>query len=226
MRRGAGLFVAALALAGCEARAQQVPSPARGPAPRLTVTLRRNTDGTLDPPVVRGTGLLGDGVFETALLSSFPVRYQFRLELWRAAQAFFDRLEREAEWGAIVRLDPLTNEYDLIRTDGSVEHFTTVDALTTALGTPFAVDILPEQSRDPRERYYCVATLVIESLALSELEELERWLKGDFGPAISRRGDVGDALGRGVRRLLIRFSGLPRRKLETRSETFRLGLER
>ena len=51
-------------------------------------------------------------------------------------------------------------------------------------------------------------------------EEVERWLRGDFGRAIARRGDVGNALSRGARRLLIQFSGLPRRRLETRTATF------
>ena len=83
------------------------------------------------------------------------------------------------------------------------------------------MDLLPPAGSGTR--YYYVATLAIESLSESELAEVERWLKGDVGPAISHTGNIGDALADGFRRLLIRFSGLPRRSLEARSEVFEAG---
>jgi hypothetical protein len=174
----------------------------------------------LDTPVVRAEHLLDDRVFEPALKNGFPVHYHFRLELWRKA-ALFDHLARDAEWDAFVRLDPLTNEYDLIRSTGSVEHFPTIEAVSRALASPYHVDLLPPAGSGTR--YYYVATLDIESLSESELAEVERWLKGDVGPAISRTGNIGDALAQAARRLLIRFSGLPRRRLETRSGAFEAG---
>jgi hypothetical protein len=161
---------------------------------------------------------MDDGVFDAALHNGFPVRYHFRLELWRD-RGLLDKLERDVAWDALARLDPLTGEYSLIRSGGTEETFTTVEAMGQALSTAFTVGLLPEAS-SRGHRYYYVASLEIESLSLSELEEVERWLRGDLGRAISRRGDVGDALGRGARRLLIRFSGLPRRKLEARTDTF------
>ena len=104
-----------------------------------------------------------------------------------------------------------------MRSGGTEEHFTTERDLERALATPFAVDVVPHG----REQYYYVATLLIESLSLSELDEAERWLRGDLGPALKTRGDVGNSLGRGVRRILIRLSGLPRLTLESRSPYFR-----
>lgn len=198
-------------------RAQEVRTPERPASPRLSVELRRGDDGSLEAPLVRATDVLGDGVFAGALRDGFPVALHFRLGLWRDA-ALFDRFQREVSWEAVVRLDPLTNEYDLLRTGGTVEHFATFAALERALATPFTVDVLPPAGSG--DRFYMVATLDIASLSLSELEEVERWLKGDLGRAITERGDVGNALSRGARRLLIRFSGLPRRRLEARTETF------
>ncbi len=219
MRRAPWLLFTLIVGAGGIARAQEVrPSAPRPDPPRLTLEAPRGAEGEIRSPVVRALHLMDDGIFDAALHNGFPVRYHFRLELWRD-QTIFDHLERDVAWDALVRLDPLTNEYTLIRSGGTEETFTTPEAMGQALGTAFTVDLPPPPGQRGR-RYYYVASLVIESLSLSELEEVERWLRGDLGRAIEHRGDVGDALSRGARRLLIRFSGLPRRQLEARTESF------
>lgn len=216
MRVAVRLVLALLAAAVASGHAQGPPDSARAAQPRLSVTLDRTADGTLRAPVVRAVAPLAGGVFVAALRDGFPVRFHFTLELRHSVRIFPDRLERTAEWDAVVVLDPLTNEYDVIRSGGSEEHFTTESGLERALATPYTVVLVPGGGG----QYYYVATLEIESLSLSELDEVERWLRGDVGPALARGGDVGDALGRGVRRLLIRISGLPRRRIETRSPFF------
>lgn len=218
MNRAAGLLLAGFLATGPAARAQEVRE--RAPPPRLSIALSTRQQAALDTPVVRAERLLEDGVFDGALRNGFPVRYHFRLELWRKA-FLVDHLQRDAEWDAVVRLDPLTGEYDLIRSGGTVEHYTSVDRVSRALATPFAVDLLPPPGTGVG--YYYIATLDIESLSVGELEEVERWLRGDMGPAIARRGNLADALASGARRLLVRFSGLPRRRLEARSPTFPAG---
>ncbi len=222
MNRAALVLLLGLLSAGSAARAQESQERAPPPpaAPSLTLRLPSPPGTALDTPVVRAEHLLEDRVFDGALRNGFPVHYHFRLELWRKG-GLFDHLARDAEWDAFVRLDPLTAEYDLIRTGGSVDHFTNLDAVSRALATPFRVDLLPPEGTGTR--YYYIATLQIESLSESELAEVERWLKGDVGPAISHTGNIGDALAEGFRRLLIRFSGLPRRTLEARSDVFEAG---
>jgi len=208
--RGARLILAGLGgLLATAARAQEAPE-----SPRLTIDLAAQG---ADLPRVRATGLLGGDVFTSALHSGFPVQLHFRLDLYRDA-TLFDRLERSISWDAVVRLDPIDGHYDLVRTGGSVERLDDLAAVRRALAVPFTVEVHPPQRRG---RYYYSATLDVESLSLTELEEVEAWLRGDLEPAVRERGDLGDALGRGARRLLIRFSGLPRLRLETRSETFR-----
>jgi len=217
----AALLLLGLLCAGPAARAQEVRERAPpAPHPSLTVHLSSPPETALDTPVVRAEHLLDDGVFDGALRNGFPVHYHFRLELWRQA-ALFDHLVRDAEWDAFIRLDPLSGEYDLIRSTGAIEHYTKVDAVSRALASPYHVDLLPPDGSGTH--YYYLATLQIESLSESELAEVERWLRGDVGPAISHTGNIGDALAEGFRRLLIRFSGLPRRTLEARSPVFEAG---
>lgn len=72
-------------------------------------------------------------------------------------------------------------------------------------------------------RYYYTALLELETLTLSDLAELERWLKGELQPAVSGDGSVPSAVGLGVKRLLIRVLRLPARRYEARSGWFRVG---
>ena len=217
MRRGAGLLVAVLVGAAGTAGAQQAADTSR--AARLVVELRRDSSGNLAPPRVRATGLFADGVFEGALRHGFPVRLAFRLELWQD-RSLVDRLEGNALWDALIVLDPVANRYDLVRSGETVERFSDLAGLTGALATPFGVDLLPPP-RHGADRFYYVATLDIETLSVSDLEEVERWLRGDLGRAITRRGDVADAFSRGARLAMIRLSGLPHRSFEARTPSFR-----
>ncbi len=221
MNRAAGLLLALLVSAGPTARAQEVRERAPPVRPHLSIALSRDSANGIRPPVLRAEHLLDDGVFEGALRNGFSVRFHFRLELWRKA-ALFDHLERDVEWDAVVRLDPLTREFDLIRTGGDVEHYTAMEAVSRALARSFTVELLPP-SAGAGARYYYLATLEIASLSQSELDEVERWLRGDVGPAISSHGGLTNALAVGARRLLIRLSGLPHLRLEARTATFLAG---
>ena len=230
MRTGGGVGVGRVGLLAClllaasgSAAAQQQGPPSAAPEaapprpPRITITLP--ADPATEPPVVRGVDLLEDGLFAGAMRDGFAVQFQFRLELLRTG-TLFDRPERSQSWLALAALDPLSGIYTLTRNDGTQEQFATLDGLARALAVGYTV-VLPFDPGHRGSRYFYVATLSIESLSLSELDEVERWLRGDLGHALSSEGDVSGALARGARRLLVRFSGLPSRRLETRSGMFR-----
>ncbi len=72
-----------------------------------------------------------------------------------------------------------------------------------------------------RQQYYYVASLVIESLSLSELDEAERWLRGDLATALSTKGDVGNSSAAASGACWSASPGLPRLGLESRSSYFR-----
>jgi hypothetical protein len=69
-------------------------------------------------------------------------------------------------------------------------------------------------------RFYYLATLEVETLSLSDLEELRRWIRGEVQPAVEGRAPAGRAVERGLRRVFVRLLGLPTRRFETRSEIF------
>ncbi len=213
MRRPA-LLSTLLAVAAAGALAAQAPDSTLRPA-RLTVEPRRDSGGALLGALVRPSHLMADGVFAGALRQGFPAHFVFRVGLWRDGR-FLDAEERSVTWENVVVLDAVAGRYELIRDNGVVERFTSLARLDEALAVPVAVELAPDQEG---ARYYFVASLEMGTLSVSELEEIEGWLRGDLGRAVTERGDLGNALGRGARLVLVRLSGLPSRRFETRTPT-------
>jgi hypothetical protein len=166
---------------------------------------------------VRATGLLADSQFARLLRSGFPLRLHFRLELWQVRASWFDRYVRQVNWDAVARHDPLTDEFVLVRTGGATSRHATPDELGRALEVPYVVPaVVPRGGR-----FYYLCRLEAVTLEASDVDELTRWLRGEVGPAVQERGNVGDALSRGAQRVLLRVAGLPRLALEARSGVLR-----
>lgn len=176
-------------------------------SPALSVTISGQT------PRVQATALLADGKFAGLMRSGFPLRLHFRLELWRERSGWFDQFVSDASWDALVRHDPLADDFVLYRTGGEVTRYATPETLEKALDIPFRVRLLPKGPGN----YYFLCRLEITTLNDTDLDELTRWLKGDVGSAVSGEGNLGQALARGAQRALVRIAGLPKLTLEARS---------
>jgi len=162
--------------------------------------------------------ILADSELETAIRSGLPLRLRFRVELWR--DAMFDDLVSTEQWTAVLTFDPLSELY-IVRTRAdarSARAFTDFVAARAIVETSYPVSLRPQK----RGRYYYTGSVDIETLSLSDLEELERWLKGELQPAVSGDRSIPGAIGQGARRLFIRVLSLPERRLEARSERFRV----
>jgi len=206
VRRGPAvlpLALAAVALTG--AAAAQSPS--------LSLTVERSQ------PRVQVASLLADGKFIGLMRSGFPLRLHYRLELWKVRSGWFDQFVREVSWDALARHDPLADDFVLIRTGGSVTRYPSAEALERAIELPYLITLSPQGSG----KFYFLCRLEVTTLNDTDLQELERWLKGDVSPAVSGGGSFGDALVRGAQRVLVRIAGLPRLNLEARSAEFRPG---
>lgn len=162
-------------------------------------------------------GILGDDALEEAVRSGLPLRIDVRVELWR--DGFFDGLEGGEDWAAVLLFEPLERQFVVRPAAGTARRFTDYADARNAIESDYLLTLAPRRSG----RYYYTATLEIETLSLSDLEELERWLRGELGPAVSGERSVIDAMGEGARRLLIRLLGLPSRRIEARSERFTIG---
>lgn len=161
---------------------------------------------------------LGDifaaGGTRESLESGLPLRIRIVTELWR--DRFFDSQEGREEWRATVWLDPLSGTYRVETQDVPVGRADTPDDAAALLQSELRSGLHPEE----RGRYYYLARMEVETLSLTDLEELRRWLRGELAPAVDGDEAVGGALGRGIRRLFVRALALPAIRLQTRTARF------
>ncbi|MBI3792910.1 MAG: hypothetical protein HY275_18795 [Gemmatimonadetes bacterium] len=170
-------------------------------------------------PMVVQKGVLDDPDLRERLKNAFPARLHFKAELW-GIRRWFNDLEGTVEWDLIVRYDPLEKVYGVVRaTPERVSVLGRFDRFADAQATVeqgFRVPLVPKK----QDRYYYIVKLEVETLSVSDLNEVESWLKGDFDPALRGDKNAGTALGRGLKSLMLRLLGGDRKLVETRSVTF------
>lgn len=190
--------------------------------PRLEFTLPPAALLARDGPTVRALDVLSDPETRSLLESGFPARLHFRVELWSAGRVF-DALTSSEEWDLFVYYEALGKKYRVVRVerDGdaitSAGQFNTFDDMIDEVERQQRVHLKP---RAQRNRQYYIGVLDVESLSLTDLDEVERWLRGELQPAVRGDGNPGTALGRGIRRMFVRLLGAERRNLQARSRTF------
>ena len=195
-------------------------SPVRAQGPRIDIALPAQGALLREGPTLRGSALLADAQLRDLVRNGFPARFSFRVELWSTG-GFFNSLEASTTWDVIVRYDPLEKVYEVVRIAGNqavaLGRFADVDAAGDAVGRAVRAPL----NAPSRSRYYYAATLDVEVLSLSDLDELERWLRGELRPAVSGRKNPGTALTRGVRTLVVRLLGGTKRHFEAKTPTFK-----
>lgn len=214
VRRWLLLAIACVALLGA--------APARVIAQRAGVEIRLPAQTSLaaEGPLVRVVHVLDDRELRDLLGHSFPVRVHYKTELWTVGR-FFNDLQASREWDVVVRLDPLAKVYEVARIVGDqitfLGRFPELDDAAGAAERPFRVSLTPPRGK----RAYYNVVVDVETLSLSDLDEVERWLRGELRPAVRGRRSPGTALGNGLKVLAERVLGGETRHFEVRSETFR-----
>src|SRR6185295_2409360 len=93
----------------------------------------------------------------------------------------------------------------------SIDGLQTLESAEKVLNEPFPVALRPAQAAT---RYYYNVVLDIETLSVSDLDELQRWLNGELQPAVRGKRAPLSALRRGLGTLLSRVLGGEKRHYE------------
>ena len=187
---------------------------------RLAIVAPAGERATVEGPMIATAGVLGDPKLDQFIRSGFPARLQYRVELWSRKQ-YFDTREAGAEWVVIVEFDQLQRTYSVRRQIGdrlvAAGTFRTFAEVEAAIAAPFEAPV-----RAPRngQRMYYHLVLEIQKVSLSDLDELEAWLRGELRPAARGQRNPGTALARGFQTLMLRMLGGENPRYEARSETF------
>jgi hypothetical protein len=175
----------------------------------------------ITPPAAGGAGatviatnLFADPNIRDLVRSGFPASLRFRLELWRAG-GLFDDLEGRLEWDVIVQYDPSAQRYRVVRRQAGQHEdlgsFATLATAQTVLERPSRTTLNPDREG---VRYYFTLAMDIEALSVSDLDQLERWLRG------AKSGTAASAVGNGFRTLMLRMLGGEKRHYTARSGVF------
>jgi hypothetical protein len=189
------------------------PLAAQRARPGVEIQLPNPSRLTAEGPLVRSRAMLSDASTRELLESGFPARLHYRVELW-ASGRFVDELQSTAEWDVVVRFRGLEQTYEVVQRVGGREFslgaFQYLQDAEAAVSRPIRVPL--QAPREDRRFYYRVS-LDVQAMSVSDLDEVERWLRGDRNP--------GTALTRGLRTLTTRLLGGERREYATRSASFR-----
>jgi hypothetical protein len=206
----------ALALALAAAAPQPAPRLAvQQPAPLLAV---RHDPATGYRPIVTVGPVLASPQLESAARSGLPVRVRVRVELWR--DRLFDQLVDSTSWSTVIVYEPLGDQFFArsLPTGGGARRFSSFAAARAAVEGSWTLHLRPLRPG----RYYYTTTLQVETLSVSDLDELERWLQGELQPAVSGQRSVPAAVGQGAKRLMLRLLDLPHRRIDARSDRFEI----
>jgi Domain of unknown function (DUF4390) len=187
----------------------------------MPASAQRRPSLDIAPPPIAGTGaivtatnLFGEPAMRDLVRSGFPASLRYRLELWRTG-GLFDDLEGHTEWDVIIQYDPSVQRYRVARRQNGrledVGSYATLATAQTVLETPTRAALVPSQSG---ARYYYTLALDIEALSVSDMDQLERWLRG------VREGNPASALSNGMRTLMLRMLGGEKRHFSGHSPKF------
>jgi hypothetical protein len=188
--------------------------------PSLSITPPAVDEVTRNGPVVVASRMLSGRKLQELLASGFPARLHFVVELWSVG-GWVNDLERLTEWDVVVRWLAVERVYEVIQIVGarpfSLGRFALLDDAASAVARPTRAPIVASAASG---RMYYQATLTVETLSLSDLDEVERWLRGELRPAVRGERNPGTVLGRGLKTLASRLLGGERREYVARTGVF------
>ena len=218
-RRGLRVLIAATTMM---AAAVVTPRALRAQADaRLEVLLPTRAVGGAEGPSFAPRSVLASRDLRELLRGGFPARLHFRCELWRN-ERLNNQLDAAVEWDMLVRFDQLNRKFEVYRVVADrasrLGRFDTAEEAEAAAETPFRI-MAPPMRRGMS--YYYDSSLDVEVLSQSDLDEVERWLRGEVRPALRGDRNPGTAVTRTVRGFFVRLLGGERRHYQTQTRPFR-----
>ncbi|MCC7054028.1 MAG: hypothetical protein IT355_12260 [Gemmatimonadaceae bacterium] len=187
---------------------------------RLELSLPPRAVGGAEGPAFTPHAALATRDLRDLVRGGFPARLHFRCELWRD-ERLNNNIAAAVEWDMLVRFDQLSRKYEVFRIAENrvsrLGRFDTAEEMEALVGRPYRI-MAPPMVRG--RRYYYDASLDIEVLSLSDLDEVERWLRGEVRPALRGDRNPGTAVTRTVRSFFVKLLGGERRHYQTQSRTF------
>ncbi len=206
-----------LATAGSTLHAQKEKDPT------LAITLPAADQLAKSGPLVMATNMLSSPHAREPLAAGFPARFHFLVTLWSEGR-LTNAVERRAEYDVLVRYIAMEKKYEVVQLVNdlppfSLGKFDHVEDAERAVARPTRAPIVAFKSK---KHFYYRVTLDVQVLGASDLDEVNRWLKGELEPAIHGERNPGTALTRSIRMLASRLLGGDSREFEAETAEFQV----
>jgi hypothetical protein len=191
--------------------------------PTLDIRLPSADQLATTGPLILATNMLSSEHFREPLAAGFPASFHFLVTLWSKGR-LTNVIERRAEYDVLVSFLAMEKKYEVVqlmndRPPFSLGKFDHVEDAERAIARPTRVPIAAFASK---KEFYYRATLDVRILGASDLDEVNRWLKGEVGPAIHGERNPGTALTRSIRMLASRLLGGDSREFDAETPAFRV----
>ena len=188
--------------------------------PTLDVVLPAPSLLDREGPLVQARDMLNGARIREPLAAGFPARFHFRVDLY--TEGLLNQLERTVEYDMLVRRIALENVYEvllLIDRPFSLGKFAKIEDAEAAVARRTRVPITALRTK--RKMYYKV-TLEVQVIESSDLDEVDRWLRGNIESPLKGRTNPGTALTRGLRSIAAKLLGGESRQYDVTSPSFKL----
>lgn len=190
--------------------------------PTLEISLPSAAQLAQAGPLIVARDMLSGTRTREPLAAGFPARFHFTVALWSEG-SLGDQAERLAEYDVLVNYIAMEKKYQVVQVMNdrplSLGKFDRVEDAEGAIARPTRAPISAFPSK---HRLYYRVTLDVAILQLSDLDEVNRWLKGELEPVIHGKRDPGTAITRSIRMLASRLLGGDTREFEAETGTFRM----
>lgn len=195
--------------------------PLSAQSARVEIVLPPAASLATQAPEVRTLGVLTAGRTPELIRNGFPARLHYKLERW-AAGTFVNDVKATSEWEFITQYDALDKSYKLISVTPQraviVGAYPALAEAAAKLAEPYTPRIsLPRRG----EKSYYVLSVTVEAMSLSDLDEVQQWLRGELRPAVRGHRNPGTAVSSGVRTLVVRLLGGERVLYQATTGVFR-----
>jgi len=152
-----------------------------------------------------------------------PVSFEYRIELWKSRAGWLDKQVEKKGIVHNLRYDTWEKEYTILteQSDMIIENHLEKNREATDLVK--SSGLLRMKLKDTAGQFYITGKLTVRTMSLSNLKEVESWLKGEISGA--KKPDIKDApdkLGEFLFNTALRISGLKNISEEIRTPFFKI----
>lgn len=152
-----------------------------------------------------------------------PISFDYKLELWRSRAGWLDKLEDKAGIVYRLRYDTWDGGYTVISEQSHLVIENILEEDREASDLVKSSGRLTVSIDDTTGQFYMVGKLTIKTMSLSNLQEVESWLKGEISGAKKPRiKDAPDKFSEFLFNTALKVSGLKNISAEIRTPFFEI----